>query len=302
MLAGAALASVALAVDPATAATPALVDRTLAHWWVFPAAVAFSTVAIGSGVSGALFFSPFFMLVVGLTPSQAIGAGLLTEVFGMGNGLRSYVRQEVVDWATARWLLLFAVPTVIAGALAAHVVPADALRLAFGGGLVLLGGFMVVYPAPERCEPGAEADDADEDDVVTVVEAADGETYRYATCGRGPGGALAAVGGFLTGLISAGLPEITTSQLVLRCRVPPRVAVATSVVVLAITAAVGATIHAASATPVWHVVAWSVPGVVVGSTVGSRFGKHLPDDLMETGLGAVFALVGGVVLAVELVP
>ena len=50
-------------------------------WWVFPASIVFSTVAIGSGVSGALFFSPFFMLVVGLTPAQAVGAGLLTDVF-----------------------------------------------------------------------------------------------------------------------------------------------------------------------------------------------------------------------------
>ena len=51
-------------------------------WWVFPASIVFSTVAIGSGVSGALFFSPFFMLVVG--PVQAVGAGLLTEVFWDG--------------------------------------------------------------------------------------------------------------------------------------------------------------------------------------------------------------------------
>ena len=79
-------------------------------WWVFPASIAFSTVAIGSGVSGALFFSPFFMLVVGLTPVQAVGAGLLTEVFGMGNGLRSYVKAKLVDYATARWLLLGSVP------------------------------------------------------------------------------------------------------------------------------------------------------------------------------------------------
>ena len=66
-------------------------------WWVFPVSILFSTVAIGSGVSGALFFSPFFMLVVGLSPVQAVGAGLLTEVFGMGNGLRSYVRARLVD-------------------------------------------------------------------------------------------------------------------------------------------------------------------------------------------------------------
>ena len=75
-------------------------------WWIFPAAIAFSTIAIGSGISGALFFSPFFMLVVGLSPVQAVGAGLLTEVFGMGNGLRAYVSAKLVDYATARWLLI----------------------------------------------------------------------------------------------------------------------------------------------------------------------------------------------------
>ena len=44
-------------------------------WWILPASVLFSTIAVGSGVSGALFFSPFFMLVVGLAPVQAVGAG-----------------------------------------------------------------------------------------------------------------------------------------------------------------------------------------------------------------------------------
>ncbi len=81
-------------------------DAFLAHWWIFPASILFSTVALASGVSGALFFSPFFLLVVGLEPAQAIGAGLLTEVFGMGNGLRSYVKQGLVDYATAKWLLI----------------------------------------------------------------------------------------------------------------------------------------------------------------------------------------------------
>lgn len=145
-----------------------MMQAALALWWVFPAAVAFATIAVGSGVSGALFFSPFFMLAVGLPPAQAVGAGLLTEVFGMGNGLRSYVRQRLVDYATARWLLL------------------------------------------------------------------------------------------------------------------------------------GAGIHALSAAPAWHVVVWSVPGVLVGSTLGSRVGRYLPASLMEKVLGGVFALVGGLVLVLEL--
>lgn len=272
----------------------------LAHWWVFPASVVFSFVALAAGVSGALFFSPFFMLVVGLSPAQAIGAGLLTEVAGMGNGLRAYVKQGVVDYATAKWLLAGSIPAIVVGALLAHRVDPTILKLVFGAGLLVLGGFLVFYPAPEDCEPGEKAGFEDETGPETVIEAADGERFRYRTCWRAPGVGLSSIGGFVTGLISAGLPEIVTTQLIIHCRLPPRVAIATSVFVLAITAVVGAAIHALSATPVWYVVAWSVPGVLVGGTVGSRAGKFLPADRMETGLGVVFGAVGVVVLAVEL--
>jgi hypothetical protein len=61
------------------------------------------------------------------------------------------------------------------------------------------------------------------------------------------------VGGLITGLIRAGLPEITKSQLILRCCIPPEVAIATSVFVLAIAADAGAIVHAISATPAWDV-------------------------------------------------
>ncbi|WP_144060798.1 sulfite exporter TauE/SafE family protein [Salinarchaeum sp. Harcht-Bsk1] len=280
------------------------VDRFLAHWWVFPASIVFSLVAIGSGVSGALFFSPFFMLFVGLAPAQAIGAGLLTEVFGMGNGLANYVRQGVVDYATAKWLLLGAVPAVVLGALAAHVVPTALLTLAFGGGLLLLGAFLVYYDPPEECVPG-ECEGAflrrkNTGRGTTTIETADGETYTYDTCWRPPGLGLATAGGFITGLISAGLPEITTTQLIVRCRLPPRVAIATSVFVLGIAAIAGAAVHALAATPVWFVVAWSIPGVLVGSTIGTRVGKYVPSDVMEPVLGVVFGIVGAIVLASEL--
>jgi len=277
----------------------------LQHWWVLPIAVVFATLAIGSGVSGALFFSPFFMFVVGLEPAEAIGAGLLTEVFGMGNGLRSYVHQKVVDYATARWLLLGAVPAIVVGALFSSMVPSAVLKGIFGAGLIILSGFMLFVPSPEECEPGGNEGElmrnksaANEE---TKIVARDGEEYRYPTCWRVPGVAMAAAGGLITGMISAGLPEIVTAQLVLRCRLPVRVAVATSVFVLAITAVVGALVHAFSAEPVWYVVIWSIPGVLVGSAIGSRIGKFLPSNIMEMVLGSIFAIVGAGVLVLEFI-
>ena len=205
-------------------------------WWVFPASIVFSTVAIGSGVSGALFFSPFFMLVVGLTPVQAVGAGLLTEVFGMGNGLRSYVRAKLVDYATARWLLVGSIPAVILGAVGADMVSDRMLQGIFGTGLLVLSAFLILVRSPGECEPGdrpvALIDAKSEGKGTTVVRARDGSVYEYPTCWRPPGVMMAVVGGVLTGMISAALPEISTTQLVVRCRMPPRVAIATSVFTL----------------------------------------------------------------------
>ena len=275
----------------------------LAHWWVLPVSIVFSTLAIGSGVSGALFFSPFFMYGVGLEPAQAVGARLMTEIFGMGNGLRSYVQQQVVDYRTARWLLLGSVPAIVVGALFSSAISPTVLKGIFGVGLVILAGFLVFFPAPDDCEPGERTGnligEKSADKGETVIEASDGETFRYPTCWRPPGVAMGSAGRLITGMISGGLPEIVTAQIVLRCRLPPRVAVATSVFVLAITAMVGAVVHAAHAEPVWYVVVWSIPGVLIGSAVGSRIGKYLPDDLMKTGLGALFGLVGLGVLAIE---
>jgi len=299
--AGIDVGTVALRSLPVPAGFP--VDQFLAHWWVFPASILFSMVALASGVSGALFFSPFFMLLVGLSPSQAIGAGLLTEVFGMGNGLLNYVRQQTVDYATAKWLLLGAVPAVVVGAFAAHVVPTTLLTIAFGAGLLLLGAFLVYYDPPEECVPGeCEGEFLKRKNAgrgTTTIETTDGETYTYDTCWRLPGLSLATAGGFITGLISAGLPEITTTQLIVRCRLPPRVAIATSVFVLAVAAIAGAAVHALAATPVWYVVAWSIPGVLIGGTIGTRVGKYVPSEIMEPALGVVFAIVGVIVLASE---
>ncbi|WP_234972353.1 hypothetical protein [Halobaculum gomorrense] len=69
---------------------------------------------------------------------------------------------------------------------------------------------------------------------------------------------------------------------------------------LGISALAGAAVHALSAAPVWYVVAWSIPGVLIGGTVGTRVGKYVPSEVMEPVLGVVFAIVGVIVLASDL--
>lgn len=181
-------------LDPVPLLSAVPVDRIADHWWVFPASVLFSLVAVAAGVSGALFFSPFFLLAVGLGPAQAVGAGLLTEVFGMGNGLRSYVKQGVVDYATGKWLLLGALPAIVIGAFAANSVPDTLLRGGFGVGLFALGGFLLYSDSPEETEPGErEGEFLGEKNAergTTVVDVADGQRDVIDTDEPGGGVAL----------------------------------------------------------------------------------------------------------------
>ena len=82
---------------------------------MFPVAIMIATIAMASGVGGATFFSPLFILALGLPPEVAIGAGLITEVFGFASGVYAYVRKRLIDYKLGTNLLLVTIPMALAG-------------------------------------------------------------------------------------------------------------------------------------------------------------------------------------------
>ena len=277
--------------------------EVLSLWWVYPAALCIAALAISTGISGALFFVPFFLLVVGVSPAQAIGGGLMTMIFGTGSGTFSYVRQGVVDFTIVKSLLLVTVPFAMAGAVLALLSDPDALRVLFGVMLFALAAFLLwsnlrraradaVRPVPVEMRPAFHPND-------TVVHARDGREYRYIRPGRTVSQALGAAGALVQGFMGAGLPEATTTQLVLRGPLPPRVAVATSVTTLTVTVFFAAAIHAIGGEPPWHVVIWSCPGALTGAQFGARLQAKLSPNLSQRVLAAVFVGVGVLVIVLR---
>ena len=92
---------------------------TFEYWYLFPISILIATIAMASGIGGAVFFSPLFMLALKLEPSVAIGTALTTELFGFSSGLLAYWRRRLIDFKLGRDLLLFAVPAAIVGSLSA---------------------------------------------------------------------------------------------------------------------------------------------------------------------------------------
>jgi uncharacterized membrane protein YfcA len=279
---------------------------TLQYWYTLPVAILFATIAMASGVGGATFFSPFFILALGLPPEVAIGTGLITEVFGFASGLYAYARQQLIDYRLGVTLLLVTIPVALLGTWAAGWVDPDILKVVLGVGLFAVAASFLRTPEHKdvvRMDSHIHKEYGGEK-AETCLVTAEGEEIRYKVCNKTEGRLIAGVGGLFVGLISTGLGELNGYFLLQRCRVPSRVSVATSVFVVAITALFASAGHFArfvqagpeTLTTVMSIVIWTVPGVVIGAQLGSRVASRIPQQVLERSLGVLFIIVGALTL------
>jgi len=277
----------------------------LTYWYLFPIAIVIAFVANGAGIGGATFFSPLFILALGLEPKVAIGAALLTEVFGFASGIIAHARARAIDWKVARLLATVAVPAGVIGSLLGGIVSADLLKFVLGVGLLAIALAFLRHRDPEIEDVKISAGIG----VVPPaqprrVETRDGEVFEYKLCRRNEGRWFAGLGGLFVGLISTGLGELNSYSLVMRCRIPSRVVVATSVVVVAMTALAASITHlidfvgdsTGTMNTVLSIVAFTVPGVVIGGQFGPLLSEKIEGPRLIKFLGWLFTVVGLITL------
>lgn len=114
------------------------------YWYMLPVSMVIATIAMSTGIGGAVFFSHIFMLLLKLEPAPAVGTALITELFGLTSGLSAYMRAKLIDYKPGANLLIVAVPLGIAGAWLGDYVDAQLMKLfiaiVFGlVGLLMLG-------------------------------------------------------------------------------------------------------------------------------------------------------------------
>lgn len=218
---------------------------TLEYWFMFPISILIATIAMASGVEGATFFTPLFILALGLSPEIAIGTGLITEVFGFASGLYAYARKRLIDYKLGVALLTATIPMALLGTWVAGYVPSEFLKVILGGGLLAIAISFLRAPDHDGVEG---LDDAiqkeyEGEKAETCLVTREGEEIRYSVCNRNEGRFFSGLGGLFIGMISTGQGELNGYFLLQRCRVPSRVAVASSVFVVAVTALVASSGH-----------------------------------------------------------
>ncbi len=273
-------------------------------WYMLPIGIAIATVAMASGVGGATFFSPLFILGLGLSPELAVGAGLVVEVFGFGSGVYAYVRRQLIDYRVGGMLLAATVPAAVAGVMIAHFADADILKVILGMGLFAVAVSFLRAPDDEMEATLENMAHEDPDEAETCLVTAEDEEICYTVCNTTEGRLISGIGGLFVGMVSSGLGELNGYFLLQRCRVPSSVAVATSVFVVAITALIASVGHIfqvaqgglTGLATMGRLLLFTVPGVVIGAQLGPELARRVPDRVMEIGLGGLFTITAGLLL------
>ena len=269
------------------------------YWCMLPVALGIATLANATGIEGATFFSPVFILLLRLDPRIAIGTAVITQVFGFGSSVVSFAQRKWIDYKLAAELLTVTVPLALLGAYFAGSIPTIALKAIFGVGLLAIGAAFLFVPAPRRTEANIPPKKA-ERRLVT----AQGEEICYTLCNRAEGLTLGGVGGIFMGLIGSGQGELNGYFLLRRCQVPSKVAVATSALVVAVTGLVAslgyvmAFVHTGGdvLTQVASLVIYTVPGVIIGGQLAPMVSARLDQRKTERLLATIFVLIGGMTL------
>ncbi len=276
------------------------------YWYMLPISVVIATIAMASGVGGATFFSPLFILALGFSPDVAIGIGLITEVFGFASGLYAYARKRLIDYKLGVNLLMATVPAALLGTLLGGYVAPDILKTILGVGLFAIAVSFLRSPDHEDVAlmDAAIQEKYGGPQAETCLITSDGEEIRYTVCNRTHGRLITGIGGLFVGLISTGLGELNGYFLLQRCRVPSRVSVATSVFVVAVTVLFASIAHFVQFAQaggevlslVVSVVIFTVPGVILGGQLGSWVASRISQHTMETAVGLLFILVAALTL------
>lgn len=279
---------------------------TLHYWYMLPISILIATTAMASGVGGATFFSPLFILALHLRPEVAIGTALITEVFGFTSGVFAYARRRLIDYRLGWQLLAATIPLALLGSWLAGRIEPVFLKIVLGVGLFGVAASFLRSPEHKDVARMDEAirEEYGGEKAETCLITSDGEEIRYTVCNRTEGRLMAGIGGLFVGMISTGLGEMNNYFLLQRCRVPSKVSVATSVFVVALTALTASVGHFAQfastggavLSTVLSIVLFTVPGVIIGGQLGARVAARIPQHTMERAMGILFVIVAALTL------
>lgn len=236
-----------------------------------------------TGGGGSNFAVPLLIFVIGLTPSQAIPLSLAAVAIIAAAGAVHAVKSQLVFWQPT---LVFAVGGMLGaplGLMMAKGVDNDVLVIGFAVLALMVGSSMwwraLIHPDQSsvvRAQPNPVADESG----LVCRLARDGQLRFSAPCSI----ALVFAGiltGLLAGLFGVGGGFLIVPALMLITRMNIHAAVATSLVVIALTGLTGAAYAAMQGNIHWPILLPFIGGGLIGMLIGRNTAHRIAGPRLQ---------------------
>lgn len=240
--------------------------------FLFPVGVAISIIAMSSGISGANFWVPVYLLYFDLDPRVSFWLALLTMIFGFGSGIVRHLKQKTIKPRLAFTYSAIAVVGAVIGSKLSPYVETSLLILAFGGFVFFYG----LYITSGR---------------LSTKQKTDRISWK-----------IALIGGLLKGLVSTGLGELLMPQILRHRNCTHAEAVGTTICVVFLTNLVAVTAIAtndqvfqeirANWDQIRNIMLVVAPSVIIGGQIGPRIPHRMSEENFKRYVGVLLVLVG----------
>ena len=248
-----------------------------------------------AGFGGGIIVIPMLTVLFDVPIHLAIGSTMLALVPGAGAAAYGYLRRRLIDFPLGLWTLITTLGLTYVGAAISASLSAEWLEPLYTVLLLLLARKMWFNATGVARPPGALSRALMHLNQVGPIFRRDrvdalGVHHRYAASFLLVL-VLGAAAGTVAGLFGVGGGIFTTPVMVLAFKVPVRVAVATSLMMTTVVAAVGSASHYAHGHVDLELAGVLAAGMTLGGLLGPRLGGKLSEKKLKY---AVAGMLGGV--------
>jgi uncharacterized protein len=247
-----------------------------------------SLIGLGGGiiiVPALLYIGTYTNLLGDIPPQIAVGTtSLILIVTGLSSTL-SYMKHKTVDYKSGFIFFAGSAPGAIIGAWVNKALDVHSFNLYFGFFMIFVGILLIVKnklkPLKLRTDKG----------IVRSFTDPNGETHQY---GFQPllGFIITFIVGFASGLFGIGGGSLMVPAMILLFAFPPHVAVATSMLLVFLSAIVSSATHISLGNVNWWFALALVPGAWFGAKIGSFLNTKLKSNTLINILRAFFIVMG----------
>jgi len=260
------------------------------HWYEAVGLIALGLFAGGYGsmvgLGGGFILVPA-LLLLHYDSRIAAGTSIFVVLLNAASGSIQYLRQRRVDIRSALVFAVAGIPGAWLGAAIDQVMPQRVFLFVFSALLVWASIRLLTTSKLAHAELSAEAHRDDEPRPGLVDDESRGiimrdfrdrqgirHTYRYNLAGA----VVISIGaGFIASALGVGGGLVQVPAMIYLFSFPAHVAIATSTLVIALTALFGTASHALYGDVAWATALFVGAGAIVGAQIGARLAKRVPE-------------------------